>query len=164
MTITNETVYTKDVPNKKIFVKREFKAPVEQVWKAWTDAALLDQWWAPRPWKAETKTMDFKAGGMWLYRMAGPDGTHAWCRVDFESINAPQSFKSTSRFCDENGNPDSTFPTMHWEVNFSSIEGGTRVDVTLSFDTEEEMNKIIEMGFQEGFKMGLGNLDELLAQ
>ena len=53
----------KDLPNKKITVTRHFNAPLDQVWKAWTESELLDQWWAPKPFKAETKFMDFKVGG-----------------------------------------------------------------------------------------------------
>ena len=66
MIINKETLYTKDVANNKMTVVRQFDAPVEQVWRAWTESELLDQWWAPLPWKAKTKKMDFREGGSWL--------------------------------------------------------------------------------------------------
>ncbi|MGY3214376.1 SRPBCC family protein [Mucilaginibacter sp. HD30] len=50
-----ETVVEKDLPNKTLHVVREFKGTVERVWAAWTQAELLDQWWAPRPWKPLAK-------------------------------------------------------------------------------------------------------------
>ncbi len=62
-----KTTFTKDVANNKMFITREFAGTVEDVWKAWTDPKLLDQWWAPKPWKAETKSMDFREGGRWVY-------------------------------------------------------------------------------------------------
>ena len=79
----NQTTITKDVANKKLIVVREFDAPPEEVWKAWTEKELLDIWWAPKPWRAQTKTMDFREGGAWLYSMVGPDGTESYCRVDY---------------------------------------------------------------------------------
>ena len=47
MILNKETIYKKDLDNKKIYVTREFDAPVEKVWRAWTEPGLLDQWWAP---------------------------------------------------------------------------------------------------------------------
>ena len=70
----NQTTISKDAAARQLTVVREFQAPVEQVWKAWTEPSLLDEWWAPRPWKAITKRMDFQPGGTWLYVMAGPNG------------------------------------------------------------------------------------------
>ncbi len=48
----NETIISKDLANKKLHITRHFTAPIEKVWKAWTESELLDKWWAPRPWKA----------------------------------------------------------------------------------------------------------------
>jgi len=63
--MTNKTEILKDLTNRKLNVTRAFSAPVEKVWRAWTEAEQLDKWWAPRPWKAITKTMDFTPGGFW---------------------------------------------------------------------------------------------------
>ncbi len=63
MIANKQTQVTKDVANKKIVVVREFDAPLEEVWKAWTEKELLDQWWAPRPWKAKTKNYGFPGRG-----------------------------------------------------------------------------------------------------
>ena len=160
----NETRITKDLAGKKLKVIREFQAPVALVWKSWTESALLDKWWAPRPWRAETKSLDFREGGMWLYAMKGPDGTTAWCRVDFKTIIPGKSFTSENSFCDENGNINSSFPRMRWFVEFNPTATGSQVDVLIAFDDEAAMQKIIDMGFEAGFTMGLGNLDELLAK
>jgi uncharacterized protein YndB with AHSA1/START domain len=162
--INRETIYTQDLANKKIKVAREFDAPVEQVWKAWTEPQLLDQWWAPRPWKAVTKSMDLRPGGMWLYYMLGPEGDRQYCKVDYETITPNKFFSGTDAFCDENGNTTNEFPTMHWDISFTPSGNTTKVEVEITFASQEDLNKIVEMGFKEGFAAAHTNLDELLAK
>jgi len=159
-----QTQVTKDRENKRLVVVREFDATLPDVWRAWTERELLDQWWAPKPWKAETKTIDFREGGSWLYCMVGPEGEAHWCRVDFKTISKHKSFTGLDAFCDEKGNINQDFPTMHWKNVFSTTDSGTTVEVEIKFDTEADLEKILEMGFEEGFTSALGNLDELLAK
>jgi uncharacterized protein YndB with AHSA1/START domain len=158
-----ETTYKKDLDNKKIFAEREFDAPVEKVWKAWTEAKLLDQWWAPKPWKAVTKSMDFRDGGTWYYYMQGPEGERHYCRADFTNIDPKKSFEGDDAFTDENGKPNGEMPSMHWSTMFNKTDDGTKVNVEVSFKSVEDLEKIVEMGFQEGFASAHNNLDELLA-
>lgn len=163
MTQQNQTIITRDTANKKLFVTREFNASCEEVWKAWTSSDLLDKWWAPRPWKAKTKKMDFREGGLWLYCMEGPDGTRQWCRIDYQSIVPGKNFTAINGFCDEEGNKTSDLPDMAWKNEFIKTEKGTKVTVEITFSSEADLEKIIEMGFKEGFTMAHSNLDELFA-
>lgn len=157
-----KTTYTKDLPNKKIFVTREFSASIDQVWEAWTNSELLEQWWAPKPYQAKTKTMNFKEGGQWLYYMLGPDGSKSWCKADYKSIVPQKSYEGFDSFCDEVGNTNTEFPSMYWKVVFNSIPNGTKVDVEVTFDSQADLEKIVELGFEKGFAAAHGNLDELL--
>ncbi len=163
MTSTNETRIDKDPSGKKLMVTRYFNAPLAKVWRAWTESSLLDIWWAPRPWRTETKTLEFNAGGLWLYAMVGPNNEKHWCRVDFKTIEPQKSFTAVDSFCDEDGNANNAFPNMHWHTQFNSTGAGTTVTVEITFDNEAGLEKIIAMGFKEGFTMAHGNLDELLA-
>jgi len=160
MTTKTKIQFNKDKANKKVTVIRHFDAPVEHVWRAWTEKELLDQWWAPRPWKTETKEMDFKSGGHWLYAMVGPEKERHWCRADYLKINAPDNFSISEYFCDENSNKNTALPTMHWDVNFKADGDATKVTVLITFEKEEDMDTIVKMGFEEGFTSALGNLDE----
>ncbi|HEX2395874.1 MAG TPA: SRPBCC domain-containing protein [Bacteroidales bacterium] len=151
-----------DRENSKVKVKREFAAPVSKVWAAFTESQFLDQWWAPKPWKARTKNIDFREGGHWLYAMVGPDGTEQWCRADFLSITPLKRFTALDAFCDINGNIDTSFPRPLWDVRFTEESGSTFVYVESTFDKPEDLQKYVEMGFQEGFTAALENLDALL--
>jgi len=156
------TTFRPDMVAKKIFAERDFDAPVELVWKAWTEREILDQGWAPRPWKAVTQSMDFREGGTWLYYMQGPEGERHYCRADYQKIVPQRSYTGLDAFCDENGKINEEFPRMTWKVDFSSTKTGAKVDVEITFASEADLNKIVEMGFKEGFSMAHNNLDELL--
>ncbi len=157
-----QTTYTNDPDNNKILVEREFDGTLEQVWRAWTDADILAEWWAPLPFKAITKTMDFREGGYWLYYMLGPDGSKFWCRVDYLIIELLKRFTLQDTFCDEEGMKSGDLPGMHCENVFTTTATGTKVTVTVSFESQEDMQKIISMGFKEGFSAAHENLDKLL--
>src|SRR5688572_274545 len=115
---TSNMQLTKDLPNKKITISRMFDASPDVVWLAWTESDLLEQWWAPQPWKAETKSHDFRIGGHWLYAMVGPNGEKHWARLDYTAINAPHNFDSKDSFCDENGILNIDLPQMQWKNEF----------------------------------------------
>jgi uncharacterized protein YndB with AHSA1/START domain len=151
-----------DKENKTIHVTREFDAEKQLVWDAWTKPELLDQWWAPKPWVAKTKSMDFREGGSWLYAMVSPEGEYHWCRVDYKKIEPVVSFSGLDAFCDENSVMNDAMPRSNWNNRFSENNGTTTVDIRITFQDLNSLEKIIEMGFKEGFTMGLGNLDELL--
>ncbi|MBP7134373.1 SRPBCC domain-containing protein [Patescibacteria group bacterium] len=159
----NKPLIRKDVAKKTITVERTFAAPRARVWEAWTKSELLEKWWAPKPWIAVTKTFDFREGGHWHYYMQGPDGTKAWCWIGYETIDAENSFTARDAFCDENAVLAEGGPNMHWLNVFQDQGEATHVTATITFASEADMEKIIAMGFEEGFSMGLGNLDELLA-
>jgi uncharacterized protein YndB with AHSA1/START domain len=155
-----KTIYTKDASNKKMIVMREFAAPIEKVWQAWTDRNILDTWWAPKPFIARTKSQDFREGGMWLYCMVGPKGEEFWCRADYTKVVALKRFDIIDTFCDADGKATGDLPQMSWTCEFSKSDAGTTVHIEINFASEEDMAKIMEMGFQEGFTAAHGNLDE----
>jgi len=157
-----ETIYSKDVAKKQLSVTREFDAPVELVWRAWTDPEIIDEWWAPKPWKANTVKMDFREGGTWLYYMQGPDGSRHYCLAEYLSITLYKNYQGYDAFCDEKGNVNKEFPRTRWNVTFKSTETGTIVYVENTFEKIEDLEKIIEMGFKEGFAMAHENLDAYL--
>lgn len=154
--------FSVDKENKKVDVKREFDAPLDRVWAAWTQAELLDQWWAPKPWKSKTKKMNFMEGGSRLYAMVGPNGEEHWAFADFQSINPQKQFTALDGFCDAEGTVNTDLPRSHWTVTFNASGNSTVVNVEIMHDKLEDLEKIIEMGFKEGFTMALENLDDIL--
>jgi len=160
--IKNKTHVTKDLKQKSIVVSRQFDAPVEQVWRAYTNQELLDKWWGPAPWRAETKKLNFTPGGYWLYAMVGPENERQWGRMNYFTIEEYESFEFEDAFCDENGKVNNELPVSRGEITFSKSGNGTRVDFKMIYPSESDLEKITEMGFEEGMSIGLDQLERLL--
>ena len=143
-------------------IKREFNASLANVWSAWTETEILDQWWAPAPFTSKTKRMDFTEGGHRLYAMVGPENQERWGILDYTSISPKTNFKYSSTFCDSEGNPDSIFGSSYWSVNFSEQGDSIIVDIEIKRDSLSDLEKIIEMGFKEGFTSTMESLDKIL--
>ena len=148
--------------NKTVNVTREFAAKLPLVWDAWTKPEILDLWWAPKPYKTKTKSMDFREGGTWLYYMESPEGAIHWCKNDYKKITPLKNFSGLDAFCDENGVTNTDFPRTVWNNTFTENGETTTVNIVAQYEKLGDLEQIISMGFQEGFTMALGNLDEYL--
>jgi len=155
-------IFNKDFDSNSVYVMKVYHADVSKVWDYFTKSDLLDQWWAPKPWKCETVKMDFKENGVWHYAMMGPEGEKMHAQVKYGEIMEHRSFDGINAFCDEKGTINEDFPKSQWLFGFTGIEEGAKLTVNIHFPSQEVMKKQIEMGFEEGFKMGLSQLEEIL--
>lgn len=156
--------FTVDKSTNTIHVKREFDAPKDLVWKAWTTAEILNEWWAPKPYKCYTKHQDFRNGGYWLYKMEGPKGDIHWSRSDYSGIKTEEVYETDNNFCDSDGQVNHDLKGSHWHLTFSDAsENRTLVSVVINYASTEILEKMIEMGFKEGFTAGLENLDHYIS-
>ena len=153
--------FTVDKASKTVFINKEFDADLSLVWDAYTKPELLDQWWAPKPWASKTKSMNFEVGGRRFYAMVSPEGQERWSIQKYTSISPKTNFKLLNAFADENENPE--LPGSEWDLSFSEQNGTTKVSFTIYNKSLARMEKMIEMGFKEGFTMTLKNLEDLLA-
>lgn len=153
--------FTVDKSAKTVFITREFDAELSLVWDAFTKAEILDQWNAPAPWSAKTKYMDFKVGGRRFYAMVSPEGLERWAIQTYTSISPKTNFKMFNVFADKDENPE--LPGSDWDYTFSEQNGKTTVRITIYNESLARMEKMIEMGFKEGFTVTVKNLENLLA-
>lgn len=153
--------FTVDKAANTIHVTREFAADLDLVWDAFTKVEILDQWSAPKPWRARTKEMDFREGGRWLYAMVSPENAVHWSLVEFIKIQVKSSFSTKNSFCDENGNPiNNAFSLV--KNSFKAGSETTTVHMEKKFNKLSDLEMMISKGYKEGLTMGLNNLDEYL--
>ncbi|MEZ4802082.1 MAG: SRPBCC domain-containing protein [Gelidibacter sp.] len=154
--------FTVDKGAKTVTIQREFAAELPLVWDAFTKPELLDQWNAPTPFTAKTKYMNFEVGGKRFYAMVSPDGHEGWILQEYTSISPKTNFKLHNAFADKDENPQ--LPGSEWDYTFSEQNGITNVHITIFNESRERMEKMIEMGFKEGFTATLKQLEAVLAR
>jgi uncharacterized protein YndB with AHSA1/START domain len=147
---------------KTVLITKEFDAPRDLVWDAYTKAELLDQWWAPKPMTSRTKVMEFREGGRRFYAMVSPDGQERWAVQEYKSITPKTNFKFFNTFADADENRQ--LPGSDWDFNFSEENGRTKVSISIYNESLERMERIMaDGGFQKGTEAQLKNLEDLLA-
>ena len=154
--------FTVNKQENTISITREFAGSLQLVWRAWTDPKLLDQWFGPEPYRAETKTMDFREGGHWLFAMVGPNGDKGYSMCNYLKIDPLKSFIMQGGFSDENGVVNPSLPQNKWENTFIEADQKTRVEMLLTYNSLADLEKEIEMGFKEGMIQDFEQLDTLL--
>ncbi|GAA5188977.1 SRPBCC domain-containing protein [Arthrobacter gyeryongensis] len=142
----------------------EFDASAEQVWQIWEDPRQLERWWGPPTWPATFEQYEFEPGGMASYYMTGPDGEkpRGWWRIT--SVEAPNRLEFDDGFADENGAPVEEIGAGHATVTLEEIGDRTRMTILSTFESEEQMKMMIDMGMEEGMKEAAGQIDALLSE
>jgi uncharacterized protein YndB with AHSA1/START domain len=146
---------------KMVDITKEFDAPRDLVWDAYTKPELLDQWWAPKPLTSRTTEMEFKVGGKRFYAMVMPDGQERWSLQTYKSITPKTNFKLFNAFADDNQNPE--LPGSDWDLTFTEENGKTTVRISIYNESLERLERMAASGFKEGTEGQFANLEDLLA-
>ena len=152
--------FSVDKTRKTVSIQMEFDADISLVWDAFTKKEILDQWYAPEPWKSKTKFMNFEVGGRRFYAMIGPEGQEMWAVQKYTSISPKTNFKMFNCFADKDENLQ--LPGSDWDLNFIAQNGATKVNISIYNESLERMERMMAMGFREGFTATLSNLKNLL--
>lgn len=155
-------IFTKDKKAATIYIMKVFHCSVDEVWNHFTQADLLNKWWAPKPWKCETLKMEFEPGGFWYYAMIGPENEKHFGGAKYHEINYHRSFDFTDFFTDENGNMNTALPTTKSLIGFTGVAQGTKLTINNHFNSPAEMLQILGMGAEQGFTAALNQLEKLL--
>jgi uncharacterized protein YndB with AHSA1/START domain len=140
-----------------IDVTREFDAPRELVWKAWTEPELLKQWLGPAKYEMVVDEWDVRDGGRWRYVHRGEEGDFAFHGV-FHGEPSPDNFVQTFEF---EGAPG------HVSLERLSLEerdGRTIARTHSTFQSVEARDAMIEGGMESGLTEGFDRLEALLGR
>lgn len=145
-------------------IVREFAAPRELVWRAFSDPYHLSRWWGPKGFTNPVVELDFRVGGRWYHVMRGPDGRDYPADSEFIEIVPPERIVYRNRRLDAEafgGNPPPSFLRI---LTFEDLGQRSRLTLVARFDTEAEREAVVRRGFREGTLEGFDKLDAHLAE
>jgi uncharacterized protein YndB with AHSA1/START domain len=141
--------------DREIRIERVFDAPVELVWRAFTDPELLAQWWG-RGNKLVMERLEVERGGHWRFVEHSPDGVHGF-EGRYREVTPPERLAQTFEW---DGMPG------YVSVDTAEFEdlgdGRTKVVTTSLFHTTDERDGMLASGMADGLNQSYVALDDLL--
>ena len=142
--------------DREIHCEREFDAPRDRVYAAYTDPALIPEWWGPRSMTTTVDVMDVRAGGSWRFVMTDADGSETGFRGTYREVTPPERIVQTFEWEGMPGHISVETAT------FEDLGDRTRVVTTSIFHTTEERDGMLGSGMEGGLNETYERLDELL--
>jgi uncharacterized protein YndB with AHSA1/START domain len=144
--------------DREIRVERVFDAPRDRVWAAYTDPALIPEWYGPRDTTTVVDQMDVRPGGAWRYVMRSSDGSETGFRGTYREVTPPERLVQTWEWEGMPGHVSVETAT------FADEGERTRVTTVSIFHTAEERDGMLQSGMEHGMNETYARLDELLAR
>ncbi len=150
---------------------RVFDAPRDRVWKSWTEAERLKQWWGPAGFKVHTCTVDLRPGGVFHYGMTTPDGKDMWGKFTYREIKPQERLVFIVSFSDPNGGVTRHPWNANWPLEILSTvtfeAQGAKTKVSVQWAPADSANDLERKTFDEGrdsMKQGWGGtMDQFAA-
>lgn len=158
----------------EFIIERTFNAPRKLVWKAFTEASALAQWWGPKGFDIVVKKLELVPNGTFLYNMKTPDGSLVWAKFVYREIEEPKRIVFINAFSDEHGGITRNPWMAEWPLEILNTLTLTENDdkTTLRLvgspinATEGENANFINgfKGMNQGFKGTFDQLDDYLSK
>jgi uncharacterized protein YndB with AHSA1/START domain len=146
----------------EIVISRDFNAPRELVWEAWTNPEHVANWWGPRGFTTTIEEMDVRPGGVWKHVMHGPDGANYPNKSVFKEVVKPE------RIVYSHGGGRDGGPGVHFVATWTfdaPAADKTRLTIRMVFASAADRDFVVkEFGAIEGGKQTLERLAEHLLQ
>lgn len=144
-----------------LVLERVLDAPPEKVFRAYTDPAILSQWFAPRPWTITDAVIEPHAGGRFNFVMHGPEGERIPNSGVFLEVVPNRRLISTDAFTPDWKPTGLPFMTGRIEMEPTG-DGRTKYTATASHWNAATMKQHEEMGFHEGWGQATDQLEAIL--
>lgn len=160
--------------NPELVITRTFNAPRVVVFKAWTDADSLAQWWGPKGFTMKVSKLELHPGGVFHYSQQFPDGQVMWGKFEYQEIDEPNKLVFTNSFSNEQAESirapfNENFPLeIQNIITFKEVADG-QTELTMRGSpvnaTAEERQFFASMlpMIQQGFNGTMSQLDQFLA-
>ncbi len=150
------------VEGRDLILTRIIEAPCEKVFQAWTDPALLTQWFAPLPWTTPQVETDVRPGGSSLFVMRGPDGTEFPNRGVYLEVVQNEKLVFTDAFTQAWMPSEKPFMTV--VLTFENQAGETKYTARVRHWTIADREAHEKMGFHAGWAICTEQLATLVTK
>ncbi len=141
-----------------ILIVREFDAPPELVWKAWTTPELIARWWGAQRGEITSVEVDLRVGGSWRYAMdAG--GNEVAFRGEYREIDAPRRLVNSEIY--------EAFPDAVSVITstFEAVDGErTSLEQLCSYPSREVRDMVVASGMEGGMQESMDALEEVVVE
>jgi uncharacterized protein YndB with AHSA1/START domain/catechol 2,3-dioxygenase-like lactoylglutathione lyase family enzyme len=156
MAVTSKRTATVTLPaDEQILITREFDAPRDLVYKAWTTPELVKRWWSAKRGEVTTAEIDLRVGGAWRYAMVTEDGFEVAFHGEYREIVSNERIVSTEVY---EGMPDAQAVDT---VTFAEADGRTTVTILIEHTSKEHRDAHIDSGMEDGLQDALDLLEEV---
>jgi len=139
----------------QILITREFDAPKELVYKAWTTPELVRRWWSAKRGEVAVAEIDLRVGGTWRYVMVADGGIEVAFHGEYREIVPNERLVSTEVY---EGMPDAEALDT---LTLSESEGRTTMTILVQHATKEHRDAHIESGMEDGMQDALDLLEQV---
>ena len=143
----------------QILITRDFDAPRELVYKAYTTPELVKRWWHANRGEATLVEIDLRVGGKWRHVMVADDGSEIGFHGEYREVVPNERLVSTEVWeGDESGYP--TEPALN-TTSFTEVEGRTTLTLLVEAPSKEIRDAIIASGMEDGLQDALDLLEQV---
>jgi uncharacterized protein YndB with AHSA1/START domain len=139
----------------QILITREFDAPKELVYKAWTTPELVRRWWSAKRGEVTVAEIDLRVGGTWRYVMIADGGLEVAFHGEYREIVPNERLVSTEVY---EGMPDAEALDT---LTLSESEGRTTMTILVQHASKEHRDAHIESGMEDGMQDALDLLEQV---
>jgi uncharacterized protein YndB with AHSA1/START domain len=158
MPLTSSGTATVSLPtDDQILITREFNAPRNLVWKAWTTPELVKRWWHANRGEVTLAEIDLRVGGTWRYVSVTPDGLEVAFHGEYLEIVPDERLVSTEVY---EGYPDAHAVDT---LTLTEANGRTTLTVLVQHSSKEHRDAHIESGMEPGMQDALDLLEQVAA-
>lgn len=157
--IKNKTIISAEPGKQELFITREFDAPRELVFKAFTDPKLYVQWLGPRGLTMKLEKFEPKSGGRWRYIHKDKDGNEYAFHGVYHEVLEPLRMIDTFEF---EGLPEKGHVSLE-TARFEEMPGGkTMLTIQSVFQSVADRDGMLQSDMEKGVNDSHERLDELL--
>ena len=145
--------------SRDLVISRVLRAPRSALWRAWSDPALLKEWWCPKPWTTEVLAFDLQPGGAFHTVMRGPDGGVSDNPGSFLEV-VPQARLVMTSMLTGGWRPAKPWLGFTAIITMADEGSGSRYTATVMHPDDATRDQHEKLGFFDGWNTCITQLDD----